>query len=162
MEEPPLLHPENFAQINPELEYSSILLGKQEGFFMKELDNIKKYTFVLSAVLVVFGILIISPSIFNNQKTENLIISPTFQVSKTNDSFTYKGKKDIDALTLLKEKTQVMESQPGFVSSINGRAADSLKKEFWSFYVNGKQAEVGAAEYITKDTDNIEWKIETY
>ncbi len=47
------------------------------------------------------------------------------------------------------------------MTMIEGRAANS-EKEFWSFYVNGKQAETGAGSYILKNNDTIEWKIEAY
>lgn len=49
-----------------------------------------------------------------------------------------------------------------FVTEINGRKADDSKKEFWAFYINGKQAEVGAGSYVIKNSDTIEWKIKTY
>lgn len=52
--------------------------------------------------------------------------------------------------------------QNTFVTSIDGRAAETTKREFWAFYVNGKQAPVGAGTYIVKNNDTIEWKIETY
>lgn len=78
------------------------------------------------------------------------------------DSFTYQGRDGVDALTLLEEQTEVKKAPSGFVIAINGREADEGKKEFWAFYVNGEQAQVGAADYETKDTDQIEWRIETY
>lgn len=77
-------------------------------------------------------------------------------------AFSYTGREGVDALTLLKEETTVEQNDSGLVTSINDRKADEKKREFWSFYVNGKMAPVGPAEYITKDTDSIEWKIETY
>jgi len=49
-----------------------------------------------------------------------------------------------------------------FITSIDGREASTEKREFWAFYVNGKQAEVGAGTYKVKNNDTIEWKIETY
>jgi len=49
-----------------------------------------------------------------------------------------------------------------FITSIDGRTASDEKREFWAFYVNGKQAEVGAGTYVVKNNDTIEWKIETY
>lgn len=76
------------------------------------------------------------------------------------NEITYEGKEGVNALTLLRGKATV-EDEHGFVTSINGRKADE-SHEFWAFYVNGKQAEVGAGEYVTSDTDVIEWKIETY
>ena len=79
-----------------------------------------------------------------------------------NNSFSYKGEDGKDALAILKEKTTVEQSSSGLVISINNRKADEGKKEFWAFYVNGKMAEVGPADYITKKGDLIEWKIQKY
>lgn len=78
------------------------------------------------------------------------------------ETFSYKGEDGKDALTILKEKTAVEQNASGMVVSINKRKADESKREFWSFYINGKQAMVGAGDYQTKSTDTILWKIETY
>jgi hypothetical protein len=79
-----------------------------------------------------------------------------------NKSFEYRGEEGKDALSLLKEKTKVGQDNVGMVVSIDGMKANSEKREFWGFYVNGKMAETGAADYKTKDTDVINWKIENY
>jgi len=46
-----------------------------------------------------------------------------------------------------------------FVTSIGGREADTKKREFWEFIVNGSQAQVGAGSYIIQNNDEIQWKI---
>jgi hypothetical protein len=79
-----------------------------------------------------------------------------------NKSFEYKGKDGVDALSLLKEQTKVEQDKSGMVVSINGRKAETEKREFWGFYVNGKMAEIGAADFKTKNGDVINWKIENY
>jgi hypothetical protein len=69
------------------------------------------------------------------------------------------------ALDLLHKTTTIQtegEGKNAFVVEINGRKADQQKREFWAFYVNGKQAELGAGSYIIKNNDAIEWKIENY
>lgn len=81
---------------------------------------------------------------------------------KQPDTFLYEGVDNKDALTLLKEITDVTLDTVGMVSSINGRMADAEKKEFWAFYVNGDMASVGPADYVTKTGEKIEWKIENY
>lgn len=78
------------------------------------------------------------------------------------DSLSYRGKEGKDALSLLKEQAAVVQDKSGLVTAINGRKADTVKREYWAFYVNSKMAEVGPLEYKTKDTDMIEWKIEKY
>lgn len=75
----------------------------------------------------------------------------------------YKGIEGKTALELLKSahkvETKTFEGMGEYVVSIDGRApADS--SEFWAFYVNDKQAQVGAGDYVTKDGEKIEWKLE--
>ncbi|MBI3290536.1 DUF4430 domain-containing protein [Candidatus Microgenomates bacterium] len=78
------------------------------------------------------------------------------------DYITYEGKDGQTALSLLYVGNYVATAEGGFVTEINGRKADLDKKEFWAFYVNEEMAQVGAADYMTKNGDKIEWKIETY
>ena len=69
------------------------------------------------------------------------------------------------ALTLLTKTNKTEMTGTGrnaFITSINNRIADKRKHEFWAFYVNGKQAQVGAGSYVLHQGDKIEWKIETY
>lgn len=92
------------------------------------------------------------------------VILPTIQLQQQSQAsgLTYKGESGKDALTLLKQKATVEVDKSGLVISINGRKADNGKREFWAFYVNGKSASVGPADYQTQDTDTIEWKIDKY
>lgn len=119
---------------------------------------------LLVLMLVFLGIYLIVPSISKNKQATPSALIPSFteKTEVSNNEFSYKGKNGVDALTLLNEKTKTRLADSGLVASINGREANTTKKEFWSFYVNGKMASVGPADYITKDTDLIEWKIETY
>lgn len=86
-------------------------------------------------------------------------------VAALQDEFLYSGEEGKTALELLQEKTAVEMNGSGemaFITSINGRRADDGAREFWSFWVNGEMAQVGAGSYVTKDDDIIEWKIATY
>lgn len=78
------------------------------------------------------------------------------------ESVMYQGQNGQDALTLLKKQANVETNSSGLVTKINDKVASDKNKEFWAFYVNGKMAEVGPAEYVTKDTEKIEWKVEKY
>lgn len=83
--------------------------------------------------------------------------------SQTNQSsaIAYQGRQGASALQLLKEKYRVeTQSYPTgeFVKSINGVTPDAT--HFWALYVDGKQATVGASQYITKNGENIEWKLD--
>ncbi|MBI2034714.1 MAG: DUF4430 domain-containing protein [Candidatus Levybacteria bacterium] len=94
------------------------------------------------------------------QEKQEFFLTPTVAINQ--ETFSYAGKNGADALTLLKEKAAVEQDASGLVISINNRKADSGNREYWAFYVNGALAPVGPADYKTKDTDKIEWKIETY
>jgi hypothetical protein len=78
----------------------------------------------------------------------------------------YQGVAGKTALELLQQlDPQAFTSGEGanaFVTSIGGREADQAKQEFWAFYVNGEQAQVGAGAYEMQDGDEITWKLETY
>jgi hypothetical protein len=54
------------------------------------------------------------------------------------------------------------EGTSAYVVAINGRRADSGKREFWELLVNGQPSAVGAGSYLIKAGDVIEWKIGTY
>lgn len=72
----------------------------------------------------------------------------------------YTGQVGKNALDLLSSGHTVDVSAQGFVNAIDGvKPGDH---QFWALYVNGKQAEVGAKDYITKAGDSIEWKLESY
>lgn len=72
------------------------------------------------------------------------------------------GTTALELLKVLNEVTTKGEGVNAYVTKINLLEADDSKKQFWSFYVNGKQAPVGAGGYKLKNGDSIEWKIETY
>ena len=84
--------------------------------------------------------------------------------SKKNQSLV-KVKVGTTALHILSSTHKVIingKKENAFVTTIDGRVASGTDKEFWAFYVNGKQAPVGAGSYYVKNNDTIEWKIETY
>lgn len=82
-----------------------------------------------------------------------------------NRELTYQGKDGATALDLLKQNATIESTGEGsmaYVTSINNVKPDSSKNEFWSFSVNGTPATVGAGSYVTKSTDTITWKIDTF
>jgi len=82
--------------------------------------------------------------------------------SLVSEEVSYKGESGKDALTILKQKFLVSQNNSGLVEAIGGRKADPAKHEYWAFYVNGKTASVGSADYKTADKDLIKWKVEKY
>lgn len=102
-----------------------------------------------------------------NKKIQNtIVVSEVITSQQQNKKFdTIQIQQGETALDLLNETATSKTNGTGknaFVTEINGRKVDDSKKEFWAFYVNGKQAQVGAGSYIVQPHDTIEWKIETY
>lgn len=125
-------------------------------------------------LLFVLFILIIFSGYFFYQNKLVSTKKPAVQEQKINVYLKLFGQADFvkqkvdlnkTALDLTNEKAKIVTKGEGanaYVVEINGKSADDSKKEFWAFYVNGKQAEVGAGSYKLKDGDKIEWKIEKY
>ncbi len=84
-------------------------------------------------------------------------------VDRGDQLFNFYENENKTALDLLKSghnvETKSFSGVGEFVESINGVKADG-KKEFWAFYLNGQQAQVGASDYKPKNGDVIEWKVE--
>ncbi len=69
------------------------------------------------------------------------------------------------ALQLLSKTNTIKTKGAGndaYITSIDGREAAAKNKEFWAFYINGKQSQVGAGSYIIQNEDSLLWKIEKY
>lgn len=73
----------------------------------------------------------------------------------------YEGQGGQNALTLLKKHARVQTKHYSFgdmVVSINGVQGNGPK--YWTFYINGKMASVGAGTYVTKSADRLAWKLQ--
>jgi hypothetical protein len=73
----------------------------------------------------------------------------------------YDGKNGVTAYALLQRYATVHAKHYSFgylVTSINGVTGNGPK--YWTFFVDGKAASVGASTYVTKDTDTIMWKLQ--
>lgn len=81
---------------------------------------------------------------------------------KSDQLFNFYVDENKTALDILKSghevETKSFSGVGEFVESINGRKPDI--DEFWAFYVNGEQTQIGAADYKPVNGDNIEWKLE--
>lgn len=113
--------------------------------------------------VIMIGVMISSSRVVKNPTTETKQqISKESQVIAEKDYVSYQGKTGESALAILKQQGSIEQDISGLVIAINGRKALSDKREYWSFFVNGKMAEVGPSEYQTNDKDFIEWKIQRY
>lgn len=130
---------------------------------MKKTNNTRTLLFLFGFIAVLFSLPILSPLIKPNSAVSPTPPAKQQATQATSTTINYKGEEGKEALTLLKEQAEgVEQNSSGLVVSINGKKADNTNREFWAFYVNGKMAQVGPAEYMTKTGDKIEWKIEKH
>lgn len=127
----------------------------------------KKTKVLLLALIVVLALIVLFgwQSVANENTTEQQQPAATQQEATEEtkpQDVAYDGVEGQSALALLKSNYEVetitYEGIGEMVTSIDGVAASD--SQFWSFYVNQQQAQVGASAYITKDTDKITWKLE--
>jgi hypothetical protein len=125
----------------------------------------KKLVIILGFIFLCIGTALVQ---FKMQTPQKKTIQRPFFVVKQiiqGDSNKIQITSGTTALQLLQMGHKVVMTGQGinaFVTGIDGQVSDSQKKEFWAFYVNGKQAQVGAGSYFLKNNDTIEWKVETY
>ena len=117
---------------------------------------------VLGFLTLLFILLIGSIAVVSKSHQTGEQVSSHRQETIQSVYITYAGEEGKTAQELLMKKGKVSLDSSGMVSIINSRVADTTKHEYWAFYINGKMSSVGAASYVTKNTDKIEWKIEKY
>lgn len=73
----------------------------------------------------------------------------------------YKGQAGQNALALLKKHATITTKHYSFgdmVTSVNG--VNGTGSKYWTFYINGKMAEVGASSYTAKNGDTLMWRLQ--
>ena len=94
--------------------------------------------------------------------------SPSHEVSIITNAqhqttqLSYHGRSGKTAMALLEKHATVQTKHYSFgdmVTAIDGTKGTGPK--YWTFYVNGKQASVGAGSYTTKNPDTITWKLQS-
>jgi len=89
------------------------------------------------------------------QKTEEVKSDPAY--------VTYNATAGVTSLAQLKEANSTVQtvssSYGDYVDSINGQKGGTDGK-YWSFYIDGTLASVGAGSYTQKGGEKIEWKFE--
>lgn len=119
----------------------------------------------------------------NSEKvTENETPESTSQDSSTEDIVTVDFEFEIDdqiynidedrleeTVELQPETTllEAMEIQyeiidnEGFITSIAGYEQDKEANAYWLYEINGEMAQIGAAEYVLEDGDEITWNLKS-
>ena len=161
--------------------FALFLLARKRGFFIilkdifnkgRNMNNTKKLAgLVIVAVIALAGVWVFNYAGDENESANNEVTqvqevveeSPKATVSEDGETISYDGVEGQTALALLKQYTEVeTEEFTGlgeYVTGINGLVADS-SANYWSFYVIGEAAQVGAGDYVTKEGDTIEWRLE--
>jgi hypothetical protein len=124
----------------------------------------KRILIIVASVIVIAG-LSVGGVMWKNANTSSKASQVTTATTQPTTSITYKGKAGVTALALLQQVAKVDMTGTGdmaYVNSINGTTADSAKKQYWEFDVNGAAATVGAGSYVTKGDDSITWKLSSY
>lgn len=125
--------------------------------------NLSKKTFVsITAALVIAGIGTFA--LLNRTPAEPAAAIMANQGQKiSSDSVSYVGKKGATALLQLKETAEGVVTKSSsygeYVDAIGERSSGEDGK-YWTFYVDGKLASVGAGVYTAKGGEKIEWKFE--
>lgn len=128
----------------------------------------KRILISIIGITIIIGLTI--SAVYLNQNNHLLAQQNEKQVQEipikeqTKTEVTYKGSAGKTAFALLQENTTIEFTGANgleFVTSINGVKPDTKKNEYWSLNINNSPAFVGAAMYITKDTDIITWKLDS-
>lgn len=126
--------------------------------------KIKIWQLLVAVILVVGGAGAIALTLGNSQPSDNSSSRlEEQQPAQFVDYVTYMGQKDKSALSQLKETTKNVATKAStygeYVDSI-GTQKGGTDGKYWSFYVDGKLSDVGAAAFIAKGGEKIEWKFE--
>ena len=111
---------------------------------------------IILSLLLVIALTACSPA----KETVPSPVKTITELPQTEYSFT--AETDNISAYELTESSTVIETQQfdfgSFITSINGVAAP--EGSFWSLYLNGEQAQVGANDLYLKKGDSITWKLE--
>lgn len=127
-------------------------------------------------IYAVFGVLafcgLVAGGLYLYDQSDNSKNSDTIKTEGTpkqeltgNETVSYQGEEGKTALELLQQNATIVTKGEGanaYVTTINGKLADTAKNEYWKMNVNGEMSNVGAGSYITKDTDTITWEFATW
>lgn len=117
---------------------------------------------VFGAVAIAIGVTTV---VLINQPAkapEQQSAAPKSQVEQQTKLVIFTAESGKNVLEQLQAHATVVtkDSQYGpYVDSINGVKGGTDDK-YWSFYVDGQLAQKGAAEYVTKGGEKVEWKFE--
>ncbi len=112
-------------------------------------------TFIIVVIIAMFGVIYA----FTQQPVKVPVTESSSLVRI--EVVEYKGLDGKTAMEILKSTHQVDVKSFSFgemVETIDGVKPDD--KHFWAMYVNGAFSQVGADQYVTKNSDIIKWQID--
>lgn len=137
----------------------------------------KKLLLFFIAVVILFSGILYFQNTDSNSSTDLSTTtlensSETFEITQVinfgNDvppeSSTVQAQQGKTALELLQSSKNVEVKEFDFgtlVESIDGYK-NGTENKYWSYYVNGKEANVGASEYQVQANDEIRWEFKAY
>lgn len=135
-------------------------LINEPGGIMGEFFN-QKIVLYLGIALMIIGI----AGLVRDEDRTSLgrVVSSQVEIAYKDNGriVSYTGVEGKSALELLKSSAAIKteESSMGeFVTTING--VEQTNTEYWVMYVNGSRSQTNAANYVTKDDDTIEWRLQ--
>jgi hypothetical protein len=115
---------------------------------------------VTSAVIVIATLGLGSWAYVANSPSHKVTVTTNAQHQTT--QLSYHGQAGQNALVLLEKHASVQVKHYSFgdmVTSIDSTSGTGPK--YWTLYINGKEATVGAGSYVTKSTDTVTWKLQS-
>lgn len=112
-------------------------------------------------ILIVIIVLLAGGAVWDIAVHNSTPTQPATVKSAPTTKLTYRGQDGQTALALLKKHARIQtksSSLGDYVTAINGN--DGGGKKYWIFYVNGKEAQVGPAAYVTHNSDVIQWRLQ--
>lgn len=118
--------------------------------------------FFSSKLMVALSIAVVAAGstgawLYTNHQPVQTVVNAQHQLTQ----ISYHGHAGNTALSLLKAHATVQTKHYSFgdlVVAING--VKGVGPQYWTFYVNHKQAAVGAGAYMTKNSDVITWRLQ--
>ncbi len=142
------------------LPHTGLFVVRQRGFFMSRVAQVlkSKVTIAIVAVVVIATGVGIGIDVHNH---DNGHVQTVTNAQHKITQISYNGQNGVNAYVLLQKHATVQAKHYSFgylVTSIDGVVGNGPK--YWTFYVNDKQASVGASSYVTKNSDRITWKLQ--
>lgn len=125
-------------------------------------NNVRNILIVVVVILVGLAIWNVNTNSDEGVTNENVEVVDALVVSEDGASVSHPGVAGEIALDTLKGQIEVRSEVSDFGEFVTGIGDVDAEENvnFWAFYVNGEQAQVGAGTYETMEGDQIEWRLE--